>query len=227
MKKIGAKADYDEELAENFYLGYQRRFEQLGIDIINNDIKIRELEVQIIDLSRDRSDELITKEILLREDIQRLESGVEDWKQRWLVEAPINGEVAFSKAWSLGQFVAEGQEILTIVPTEGEGKTLGRAVLSHARLGKVKKDMVVNIRLEEYPAQEFGILKGKVSHIARVPDRDNSIQLESSLDKPLVTTYKIELEFAQEMNGTASVITEDRRIIERIFDKVLSLLKNR
>jgi len=43
----------------------------------------------------------------------------------------------------------------------------------------------------------------------------------------LITTYGKSIPFLQEMGGTGNIITKDRRILERIFDKFLNLTKNR
>ena len=41
--------------------------------------------------------------------------------------------------------------------------------------------------------------------------------VDVELPKKLVTTYEKEIEFKQEMTGTADIITEDLRLIERFF----------
>jgi hypothetical protein len=42
----------------------------------------------------------------------------------------------------------------------------------------------------------------------------------------LITTYNKSIPFRQEMQGTANIVTEDQRILERVFDKILSILRN-
>ena len=91
--------------------------------------------------------------------------------------------------------------------------------------GKVRKGMRANIRLEGYPYQEFGVLQGQVSSIALVPEKEAYL-VEIALSDSLVTSYGRTIPFAQELPGTARIITEDRRILDRVFDQVLSLVKN-
>ena len=86
--------------------------------------------------------------------------------------------------------------------------------------------MQANIRLNGYPYQEFGSVETRVKSISLVPDEGNFI-VELDVPDELKTVYNKIIPFRQEMGGIANIITEDRRILERIFDKILSILKNR
>ena len=54
---------------------------------------------------------------------------------------------------------------------------------------------------------------------------DNFYSLEVELPDGLVTSYKKKLEFTPEMQGTAEIITEDIRLLERFFKPIKSILK--
>ncbi len=58
---------------------------------------------------------------------------------------------------------------------------------------------------------------GKVKWKGKVPS-DNTIPVEITFPKGLVTTRNKIIEPAQEMNGTADIITSNKRFIERIFE---------
>ena len=58
------------------------------------------------------------------------------------------------------------------------------------------------------------------------PQVGENYLLEIALPDSLVTTYDKLIPFRQEMQGTANIITEDRRVLERIFDRVNNILKN-
>lgn len=68
-----------------------------------------------------------------------------------------------------------------------------------------------------YPDNEFGLLKGKVKEISLTPNNEGLYLLDVELPNKLITTFGIEIEFKQEMQGTAEIITDDLRLIERIF----------
>jgi len=50
-----------------------------------------------------------------------------------------------------------------------------------------------------------------------MPNSEGLYLLDVELPKKLVTTYNKDIEFKQEMQGSAEIITEDLRLIERIF----------
>ncbi len=84
-------------------------------------------------------------------------------------------------------------------------------------LGKLKIGQDVNIRLSGFPDNEYGIVKGAVKEISLLPSNDGAYLLDVSLSEKLITTYNIEIDFKQEMQGIAEIITEDLRLIKRIF----------
>lgn len=50
-----------------------------------------------------------------------------------------------------------------------------------------------------------------------IPNSDGLYLLNVTLPKKLMTTYNKEINFKQEMQGSAEIIIEDLRLIERFF----------
>lgn len=82
----------------------------------------------------------------------------------------------------------------------------------------------MNIKLENYPDIEFGVLNGIVKNISLIPDSEGLYFVDVELPKKLITSYKKEIDFKQEMRGTAEIITEDLRLIERFFYQLKGIL---
>ena len=97
-----------------------------------------------------------------------------------------------------------------------EGKIIGKAFLPVAGAGKAKSGQEVNIKLDSYSAERYGILRGQVSAISPIP-LDGSYVLSVELENGLTTTHKKNLTFKAEMHGQAEIITEDIRLFQRIF----------
>ena len=225
LKEIGAISETELEASESLQLQQQQLLEELDNDIINNKILIEKNQMLILEAQQEdnlsRSGGLFS----IYEDVQRMENEVENWKQNFLIVAPIDGQVSLIQFWSGQQFINENEELLTIVPTSNSGKIIGKALLPIERSGKVKPSMRANIRLDGYPYQEFGSIQAMVKDISLVP-RGETYQIELEVAGTLVTNYEKSIPFRQEMQGTANIITEDRRILERVFDKILSTLRN-
>lgn len=209
------------------FISIKRQISNIETEFINNNISIDQLKRSILDLdeTRDKTDN--EKEVKIVEDFQRLKNDVDTWKMNFLVKSPIDGKVSFSKPLSENEFVTANDEMMTIVPIgeESSGEIKGFANLPFEGAGKVEVGQRVNIWLESFPADQFGAVVGKVKNIALIPQQ-NSYLVEVSLPNKLRTTYEKDLPFSQQMAGRANIITEERRYLERILDKVTSAWKN-
>jgi len=158
--------------------------------------------------------------LAFRGELTRLLADIEIWKKTLLVTAPISGEVALTRAWSEQQFVQQGGEMLTVVPLQGAGPVVAKALLPGAGAGKVTPGLPAHIRLEGYPYREFGTLNGTVSRIGPVPSA-SGYEIEIALPDSLLTTHDLVIPFRQEMQGTARIVTKKRSLLKRIFEKLL------
>ena len=67
--------------------------------------------------------------------------------------------------------------------------------------------------------------KGKVKSISIIPNKEGLYIIDVELPKKLITSYNKEIDFKQEMRGTAEIITEDLRLIERFFYQFREIVK--
>jgi hypothetical protein len=91
---------------------------------------------------------------------------------------------------------------------------------------KVAVGQKVNIRLEDYPAQEFGFIRGRIIRIASTPENGNYL-IEVEMPQNMTTSFNIPLKPRREMKGSAEIITEDLRLIQRFINPVKSFLNRR
>lgn len=118
--------------------------------------------------------------------------------------------------WSENQTVTLGDLVFTIIPSENKNY-LAKVKAPSLNSGKIKIGQRVNIKLQNYPETEFGALRGTVDKISLTPDRSGYYLVDVKLPKNLITNYNKEIKFKQEMHGTAEIVTEDLRFIERLF----------
>lgn len=222
-------ADSELEKAEATYLQQKRQLESTEAATLQNQMQIRQLESQINDLQQSKSDNAVGKSLTLDEDLRRLNSAIEEWKQNYLIVAPISGKISFSTIWSVQQSINSGEEVMAVVPdvlhTETDHDIVGKANLPAVNAGKIRSGMRAIIRLDGLPAQEFGTLEAKVAQIALLPQKEEYL-VDLEFPVALHTSYGKAVVFRQEMSGQVKIITEDRRVIERIFDQLRNLLKN-
>jgi HlyD family secretion protein len=153
---------------------------------------------------------------LLRESFLNLKAQVSLWENTYLLITPIDGIVSFTKFWSANQSVIKDEPVVSIVPVE-TGNFLGRIDLKMERSGKVKTGELVNIKLSGYPYLEYGMVRGIVKSKSLVPSSDIYI-IEIELPNGLTTLYGIPLDFTQNMQGTAEIITKNIRLLQKIVN---------
>ncbi len=214
------------EVAEEAYLNARGNLENLQNQLISNNIKIEELQLIVLDFREGKKNTDYDQSLGVNEGLAGLKEAIREWKRKFIITAPITGKVATTRLLATQQFVKENEIILTIVPVSTEEKLIGRALLPRRGAGKITTGMPVNIRLDGFPYQEFGAVKATVAQVSLVPEEDGQYLVMVDMPKTMVTTYNKSIPFRQEMQGTANIITEERRIITRIFDKVLSLALN-
>jgi multidrug resistance efflux pump len=153
---------------------------------------------------------------LLRESFLNLKAQVSLWENTYLLITPVDGIVSFTKFWSANQSVVKDEPVVSIVPID-MGSFLGRIDLKMERSGKVKTGELVNIKLSGYPYLEYGMVRGIVKSKSLVPSSDTYI-IEIELPNGLTTLYGIPLDFTQNMQGTAEIITKNIRLLQKIVN---------
>lgn len=145
-----------------------------------------------------------------------LKRALRDWEQNYLFKSSIDGKVSFQQYWGENQFVKSGEIIFTVLPDD-RNNLLGKLVVPAQNSGKIKPNQKVLIKLDNYLYQQFGIVEGKVRNISLSPDTEGNYYVEVELPNGLKTSYNKDLIFDKEMRGSAEIVTEDLRLIERVF----------
>jgi multidrug resistance efflux pump len=154
-----------------------------------------------------------------------LKKAIKDWELAFVLKSSIQGCVSFLQIWTESQTVNAGDNVFTIIPTIEKGY-IGKVKAPALNSGKIKVGQSVNIRLANFPDSQFGVLKGKIVNISMTPDKDGNLLIDLALPQKLETSYHKIIPFQQEMVGTAEIVTEDLRLIERFFYQFRSIFSN-
>lgn len=215
-------------VTEAQYLEAKSNYENFTLTNQNNDGKIQDFKKQINDNKITFLDKRTQKITALSNAYNALFQKYESWKNNYLIIAPYDGKINYLDNWKTNQFVNTSTELFSIVPGGTTDTVLRGAMLVPIQgIGKIKRGQRVNIQLFNYPNKEFGILIGEVNQISQVPNKDKKYLLSVVLKNGLTTTYQKKLDFAEQMQGNAEVVTDEKRILERIFENVFDLIRNR
>ncbi len=153
-----------------------------------------------------------------------LKQAIKEWELRYVLRSSIDGEVSFLQLWAENQTVNSGDNVFAVIPSN-EKNYIGKVKAPAQNSGKIKIGQAVNIRLANYPDREFGIISGIVRTISLTPDKEGNLIIYVTLPKGLETSYRKKISFQQEMIGTADIVTDDLRLIERLLYQFRDIAK--
>lgn len=205
------------------YLTAKRNYENVKITNINNKLTINNLEKNKLQLQMQAYQENEKFEQGLNQSIQTLRSQIETWEQTYLLKSPIDGKVSLFNYWSINQNLKQGDEVVSIVPSQKQ-EIIAKLFLPVTNSGKLKIGQTVNIKLNNYLYQEYGMIKGNVKSISVMP-KNETYAIEVALPDKLSTTYNKHLEYKEEMQGTADIITEELSVFDRVFYQFRKIIK--
>lgn len=213
------------ELAKATFLQKESSYETAQSSLSNSRLLVMQLEQEVLDTQLQYRTENKRLQLALNQSFEGMAGRISQWEQSFLLIAPISGNVTFNKFWSRYQNVNAGDRVVTVVPEKG-GKYIGKVVLPIQGSGKVEVGQRVNIKFANFPHMDYGIITGKVISRSLVAS-DNFYSLEVHLPNGLVSSYGIDLPFSQEMQGTAEIITQEARLLERILKPIKAFLNKK
>lgn len=156
-----------------------------------------------------------------------LSNSINQWKERYLQYAPTAGELEYLGFWHNNNFVQAGQELFSIIPDKNN--ILGEVMISSFGAGKVEIGQIANVKINNYPYDEYGLLKGEVKSVSRITNKLKTQNGEIdaylvviSFSNGTITNFGKILPLDFESKGTAEIITKRKRLIERLFDNLKS-----
>ena len=203
--------------AERIYKNMVSSISQLREAISNSENTSKGTEISSI-----REEKVLLKKVI--QSFNQLQKSIKDWEIKYVLSSKMDGNVSFLNYWSENQTVNQGDLVFTIIPNVNSS-FIAKLKTPAQNLGKVKVEQNVNIKLHNYPDYEFGVLKGTVTTISKISNKDGFYTIDVSLPETLITSYNKEIEFKQEMQGVAEIITEDLRLIERVFYQFKKIFK--
>lgn len=227
LKKINLERN--KSLYEKGVISSQE-YENKQLEFINSERNYKNIEVSISQLNSEmalaRKTSKGTQISKSREELQllkgalqaysSLKKAVSEWESTYVLKSEIQGKVSFLKYWSDNQTVFSGDQVFTVIPTK-KSEYIAKLTTPAQNSGKIKKGQTVNMMLSNYPETEFGVLKGTVMNISQIPDDKGNYIVDVSIPHELVTSYGKRITFKQEMLAQAEIITEDLRLLERLF----------
>lgn len=221
----GAISSEEYERKQLDFYQTKRNFKNLGVTISQLKETKNNNNKALKNLSINQTKEEIQLFNSTLQSFNLLKKAIKDWEFRYVLRSNIEGKVSFLNFWNENQNVHEGDLLFTIIPTNN-ASFLAKLKAPSQNSGKIKIGQLVNIKLENYPSNEFGVLRGKISSVSLVPDQDGFYLIDATLSNKLITSYRKEIDFKQEMKANAEIVTADLRLIERLFYQFTKVIQD-
>ncbi len=222
QKRTTSEAEYDK--SRQLFLSKKSAFVGFEAVLRETESSILQMQSSRVELQMQHERELSEFRLALDESKQNLENAIHQWEERYLVASPVEGKLTFTSIWSVNQEVKTGELIATIIPVK-ESAIIAKAIIPPSGFGKVEVGQRVNLKLNGFPYMEFGMLKGKIKSISLVPEAKGYVA-EIELSDGMTSSYRENLRFIQQMDGTAEIITKEMRLITRLINPLRAFFDN-
>jgi len=172
----------------------------------------------------------------LRVQISQLEqSRVElEASSQYIVRSPIGGTVAALQG-KVGQSISPNTPVVMIIPEDS--KMVATLLASSKSVAFLEAGQDVNLLIDAFPYQKFGVQKGTIKDISKTPfkpgELDTPIPYEQSvyrvivvLNKQTVTAYGKEVPIKTGMTLQGDLIVDKRTLLQWMMEPLLTMKRS-
>lgn len=218
-EQIYSKQEFQKKA--NDYLQKRAESEDFNKEIIKNKLRLAEVEKESQYLEHSLLEKKRACLSGIEQHLRNIENGLKNWQKRYLITAPADGKLVYLKQLTENQYVRPADTLFAVIPAQQHYIAL--VDIPVRGMGKANVGQKVILKMDDYPFQEFGTLEGRVLNMA--PSLTvKSYRVIVELPKGLQSNYSQIFQCRAELSGSAEIITEDMRLLERVFYNFRKLL---
>ena len=219
LEKDKENADLNHQIA-------QIQLEEYEANGTEREAEMQELMVQQYELAKDQADVKIkdtktqyssqvnSKLSEISGQLDEIETNLEKYslsKDYQYITAPVSGHINSINVNTIGAAVTSAQELVTIVPDNTPVEMV--CYVKNMDIADVEIGMETEIKLEAYPYNKYGTVKGKVKYIS--PSAFVSEQMGSVyLVKIEITDKHDDIDIISGLSGSVEIKTDKRTVMD-------------
>lgn len=200
-------------------LNYERLLQRIETESKSKESDIKLIRRELDGYRSGAKENRLTFSRALQESFQALKRATDAWIKKYTLISPINGTVILDKSLRPYQYFDRNKEVAIVLPLFTD-EIVGRSNLNLSGSGKVNPGQDVIVKFDNYPFQEFGAVNAKVTWKGKVPTQGGGIPVEINFPGGLITSTNHTLEFTQDIQGTAEIITSEKSLLVWIFERM-------
>jgi multidrug efflux pump subunit AcrA (membrane-fusion protein) len=213
-------ADFEYRNEQSKYISKAMAIPQINSSLITNESTKHEKEKEMAQLEND----IAQQKGIFVEALNTLKAQLDDWKNKFLLLAPVAGKVSFAEFLQENNQIKIGQTVCFVNPENTA--YYARVLIPQNNFGKIKVGEEVLLKLNAYPYREFGLIKAKLDFVSSIPT-DSGFVAKVTLPNGLVTNYKKQLHYTESLSAQAEIITEDLQLSDRLFNELRAVFKKK
>ncbi|WP_421920336.1 HlyD family efflux transporter periplasmic adaptor subunit [Marinifilum sp.] len=119
----------------------------------------------------------------------------------------------------------EGKAYLQI---DSIGLFFAKVNVPYRCIGKIAEGQNVNVELEGYPVNKFGLLKGNITKIVPYPLEENGesyFVVQAKLTNGMKSTQNKSIPFFPNLKGNAKITVGEQRLLDKFLSPIISKIK--
>ena len=225
LEKDKENADLNHQIA-------QIQLEEYEANGTEREAEMQELMVQQYELAKDQADVKIkdtktqyssqvnSKLSEISGQLDEIETNLEKYslsKDYQYITAPVSGHINSINVNTIGAAVTSAQELVTIVPDNTPVEMV--CYVKNMDIADVEVGMETEIKLEAYPYNKYGTVKGKVKYIS--PSAFVSEQMGSVyLVKIEITDKHDDIDIISGLSGSVEIKTDKRTVMDYFLEPI-------
>lgn len=225
LKKDKENADLNHQISqlqleEYEESGTRRQVEMQELIVKQNELALKQSETKIKDTKIQYSAQINSKLSEISGQLDEIETSLEKYalsKDYQYITAPVSGYINNVNVNTVGAAVTNAQELVTIVPDNMPVEMV--CYVKNMDIADIEIGMEAEIKLEAYPYNKYGTVKGKVKYIspnAFVSEQTGSVYLV----KLEITDKNDEIDVISGLSGSVEIKTDKRTVMDYFLEPI-------
>jgi len=225
LKKDKENADLNHQISQLQLEEYEesgtiRQAEMQELIVKQNELALKQSETKIKDTKTQYSVQINSKLSEISGQLDEIETNLEKYalsKDYQYITAPVSGYINNVNVNTVGAAVTNAQELVTIVPDNMPVEMV--CYVKNMDIADIEIGMEAEIKLEAYPYNKYGTVKGKVKYIspsAFVSEQTGSVYLV----KLEITDKNDEIDVISGLSGSVEIKTDKRTVMDYFLEPI-------
>lgn len=226
LEKEKSNADLNQQMAQIQLEEYQengteRQAKSQELLIQQYALALEQTDLKISDTKTQYSANVNSQLSQINSQLDEINSSLEKYrlsKEYQKITAPVSGYVNSISVNTIGETVTSAEQLITIVPDNMPVEMV--CYVKNMDIADVEIGMETEIKLEAYPYNKYGTVKGTVKYIS--PSSFNSEQLGSVyLVKLEIADVPDDINIVSGLSGSVEIKTDKRTVMEYFLDPIM------